>query len=119
MTQYHLPPVTIPRDYKLADTYHERIEQNVREFMDELKDDEVLSVTVILSDGQRVHAEWFGYHNPSMIIVAGKDDSGNTVQALLPHTNIQILLTATKKQPDQKKRPIGFQTRTDGEESQS
>ena len=95
----------------MADWYHERIEMHVNEFAKGLKDNELLAVDVILNDGTRLNAQWFGYHNPNMITVSGTDSSGREVQALLPHTNIQIVMTKMRKSPGEKKGAIGFQTR--------
>jgi len=67
---------------------------------------------VVLNDGSRIRASWFGYHNPNMIIVEGIDHLGNEVKLLLPHTNVQIVLIKVKKSDCEQKRVIGFQTRT-------
>ena len=44
-----------------------------------------------------------------MIVVEGIDGAGNEVEALIPQTDIQIVLTKVKKSPGH--RAIGFQTR--------
>jgi len=102
----------IMRNHDLADWYHERLESHIREYQEELADDEDMSVAVILSNGRSIAATWFGYHNPNMITVYGVDEYGNEVKLLLPHTNIQVVLTKTKKGPE--RRSIGFQTREQG-----
>lgn len=107
----------LPRDYQLADWYHERIEQHIREFVEELGKDEVPSVVVLLNDGTRLQATWFGYRNPNMIIVHGVTPGGSNVEALIPQTDIQILVTKGKKAASHKR--IGFQTReTESEEQE-
>jgi len=54
----------ISDDPHLAGWYHERIEKHVNDFAEELNKEEGLSVTVVLNDGTRIAASWFGYHNP-------------------------------------------------------
>lgn len=98
-------PSTIRSDPHLAHEYTRRIEELINDFADKLKDDEGMAVFVILNDGTRLDASWFGFYNPDMIIVAGVDGSGE-VEALLPKTDIQILITRVKKSGT---RHIGFQ----------
>ena len=106
-----LPNLSIPVDHSMADWYHERIELQIKELSKEIDSKSEIIATVVLNDGSRIQATWFGYHNPNMLVIDGIDASGNEVRILAPHTNIQIILIVRKIKEVKSQRRIGFQTR--------
>jgi len=99
------------RRYDYADWYHERIEHQIEDFSQELEDDEDIVARVILNDGQQILATWFGFHNPNMLVIDGRDNAGNEVRVLAPHTNVQIIIRKVNRADQTERRRIGFQTR--------
>jgi len=94
-----------------AETVYERIEKRFDDKLDELKDTEELTIEVPLLDGARITVDTFGFQNPNFIIVHGVDsETGNRVEALLPHMNIQLIFTVSENQPaeEPRRKPIGF-----------
>jgi hypothetical protein len=104
------PPSDLGK-YERAEWFQERIEIQMDEFSRELKANEQLQVSVILSDGRIVYPTWFGYHNPNMLVIDGEDQNGRSVRLLIPHSNVQVLLTAVPGEGHEKRPPIGFQAR--------
>ncbi len=105
------PPMLGP----MASDYHDRIKKQINEFAESLAEDEAVSASVILSNGQVLTATWFGYHNPYMIVVEGVDARGSEVRALIPMQSIEIVLSRAKKSEQaQPLRRIGFQRHEDG-----
>jgi hypothetical protein len=90
-----------------AATLHKRIKHQLKEFEAELQETEAARVEVILADGRRVEAHYFGFHNPSLIIVDGVDaePGGESVRLLLATGAVQIAMYAELKG----RPPIGFQ----------
>ncbi len=116
----HVPPPRLDPmlDTKsfYADVVYERIQENIQAILDSSGEDEQLTVFVCLDGGGRIVVESFGYHNPSFIIAFGVDNvSGNEVQAFISHTNIQVLISRSKKQPQAPQRRIGFRGPTNEE----
>ena len=95
----------------MADTYHARLEENIKVFEDELADDEQALVTVILHGGQQTAITWLGYHDRSVLIIDGVDDQNREVLLLLPRVDAQVVLTKIKKEAGRGRRSIGFQPR--------
>ncbi|MFV2044213.1 MAG: hypothetical protein ACC700_13400 [Anaerolineales bacterium] len=113
-----MPAVPPPRDYWLADWYHERIHTQLNRFVESLSDDETYTSKVVLQSGEVIVPSSFGYHNPNMLVVNGRDENGNEVVLLCPHWSAQIVFTKIKKadlaEPEQ--RPLGFQVRRTGDD---
>ena len=105
-----VPPENRPARY-LADEVVDRVERHLKDVLDDLKEDETVSVVVPLADGTRITTRFFGYRNPNLIIVDGSDQNGIETHALIAHTAIQIIIRVLKKQADQPKATIGFQPR--------
>ena len=113
-----MPSIPIPRDYSLADWYHERIHTQLNQFVETLGDDETYTTKVILQNGETIVPKSFGYHNPNMLIVNGGDENGEEVAVLCSHLSTQIVFKKIKKselaEPEQ--RPLGFQVRRPGDD---
>ena len=92
-----------------AETVHARIQSQIEETAKDLKDGQSILVEFLLNDGQRIIPNFIGYHNPNFIVVYGQDASGNQTKVLLPHTNIQVVVTILNKPAE--RNPIGFQGR--------
>jgi len=103
--------MVLPRDYDMADWYHERIEQEVADFRANLQPGEQMDVVVVLNDGQRIRPTWFGYLNPNMLLIGGEDQKGRDVRLLVAHTNVQIVLTRIEDGDVSQSAVIGFQPR--------
>lgn len=101
------------KDYNLASVYHERIQVQIEDFCKELEKDEMAMVTVPLKNGTTVVAEWFGYYNPSMILVEGKRmEDGHQVRLLIHQTDLQIVMQKVKSEEEKPvMKKIGFQLR--------
>ncbi|MGI9067917.1 MAG: hypothetical protein ACR2HX_16135 [Pyrinomonadaceae bacterium] len=100
-----------PRMLIFADYYHERIQLEIEEYEKTLNEDQELAIEVPLIDGTRILVQWFGYRNPNMIIIVGRDGKNNDVRVLIPHTDIHIIMTKRDVPAKQKKNRIGFQAR--------
>ena len=104
-------PISTPGPQRYyAKMVAERIHQHIQSILKDLKDDEDLSVTVPLANGTEIAADFFGYRNPNLIIVAGLDHHSDRVTVLVPHTSIQIVIRVVKKEPGKTKSLIGFQS---------
>ena len=101
-------PIKAERYY--AETIHDRIEAHIKDCMDDLKDTEDLLVEVPLQGGLILNASYFGYRNPSFIIVNGADKNCNFVSALVPQDSIQVIVKIIEKQSEDR-REIGFQSK--------
>ena len=94
-----------------AETTHARIESQIMESQNELKEGQSLSVEFILADGRKIIPNYIGYHNIMFIVLYGEDEHGNEIKILLHHTNAQVVITKLNKPQETKK--IGFQQRTE------
>ncbi|MGB5024237.1 MAG: hypothetical protein WBO44_02755 [Saprospiraceae bacterium] len=101
-----------------ADTFVDRIEQQVTNFVNDLESDEAYAVYVYLKDGTRINAAWFGYHNPHLVIIEGTNQKNQSVKLLSSMSDIQILLVKDKKNVLENRKPLGFQ-RHDSEDTSS
>ena len=109
---YRMPYIP-PPDPKLfyAETVCNRIEKLIAETAEKLTDEQSILAEVPLGNGQSLTATFFGFQNPNFILVYGLDANGNEVTALLPHTNIQVIITVLNKPAERKS--IGFQRSSD------
>jgi hypothetical protein len=106
-----IPSKAVLDDANMADWYQERIEEQISDYLDELKNGEKLAVSVILNNGQQIQPTWFGYHNPNMLIIDGVDENQRNVRILVPHTSTQILMTVVPEDTSDDYPRIGFQAR--------
>lgn len=111
---FNLPNLNAPyidtMSHKLASGLVERIEEQIADFCDELKEDEAYAVYVLLKDGSRIFATFFGYHNPYLVIVEGTNDKRQETKLLIHMNEIQIVLIKDKKDVLKDRPKIGFQS---------
>lgn len=92
-----------------ANIVYERIQAYISNAIGRAQPNEAIIVFVPLADGSRLQVEEFGFHNPNFIIVYGKDEkTNNSVEVLVSHTGIQVLLSVVKQQEQSPKPRIGF-----------
>ncbi len=106
-------PKINPSNHFLANVFVENIENQIVEFTNELKADEAFAVYVLLNDGSRIFASWFGYHNPHLVIIEGTNDKKQEVKLLLHMNEVQIILIKDKKDNFKDRQKIGFQQKED------
>jgi hypothetical protein len=107
--------IPLPIDFRAkrfyAETIYERIEELVKNRIDNLRDNEELLITVPLLDGSRIAVEEFGFQNPGFIIAYGVDsETGSSVEVYLSYMNVQLVFSVTEQQVESNKprRTIGF-----------
>src|SRR3990172_2134317 len=107
------PLIPPPRDYKLADWYHERIYTPLKQFRERLTPDETYTTQVVLNNGKVVFPRSIGYHNPDMLIADGWDEDNNEVVLLVPPSSAQIIFTRKRKADltERQRQPLGFHMR--------
>jgi len=113
------PSLLIPKDYNLASEFHHRLITMINDFQKELDNDYEVGAQLV-NFGQKVtfHIEDIGYWNPSLIRFYGKTDDGSPVELVQHVTQISILLVKMKrKDSEEPKRPIGFNTWDEFEKS--
>jgi hypothetical protein len=86
MDRLYMPPPKPAAYY--ADDVHDRIEKQINDAAEDLKEGQSILVEVVLNDGRVIIPTYFGYHNPVFIVVYGKDANGNEMKALVPYMNI-------------------------------
>jgi hypothetical protein len=99
--------MTPKAEFFYANIVHARIKSQIDEVAKKIKDGQSLLVEFPLNDGRIIIPQYIGFQNPNFILVYGQDANGNEIKALLPHTNIQLVITVLNKPSD--KKPIGFQ----------
>lgn len=97
----------------MADTFHDRIEAQIKDYTETLADGEDLLIQVVLLNGSSIFPAWFGYHNPSMIVIDGVDGKGNEVRMLAHQESVQILMTKIPRVENVPRKTIGFQVKTE------
>lgn len=107
------------RDSQMASGYHKRLIQWINDFHKSLGDDYEAGACLV-NFGQQVtfHINDIGYRNPALISFVGTTEDGAPVE-LIQHVNqLSILLMKLKrKEPETPKRPIGFASWEEYEES--
>ncbi len=103
------PDLTSNMTSHLASSFVERIENQVKEFSKTLKDDENYSIIVCLNNGNEIYANWFGYHNPYMIIIEGVNNNNDSLRLLIHMNTLQIILKKFKKEINTPRTIIGYQ----------
>lgn len=99
------------QQHERASEFHKRLVHYIREFDKNLDQEYEVGIQLV-NFGQMVQFTVLsiGYYNPKLISFYGEMGNGSKVQ-LVQHVNqISFLLLAVKrKNPDQPKRPIGFE----------
>ena len=105
-------PLSVPTNPNLASEFHYRLITMINNFHKEL-DAEYEAGAQLVSFGQKVtfHIKNIGYWNPSLIRFYGITDDGLPVELIQHISQISILLVKMKRDnPEEPKRPIGFNT---------
>jgi hypothetical protein len=105
--RYSAPALTLPSNYKLADTFYEQIRTHVEAMQKKLKKDEQLLI-YHNAGGQPILITSVGFQNPSMIVLNGLDAMGDECRVLSHMTSIQLVVRVIKVDKQQKRRHIGF-----------
>ncbi len=88
--------------------YFDRIQETLEEMEKELKEDEILEISVPLNDGNQIHVESMGCKNMSMILIGGKYKNGEKVEALIHQNSLQLLITKIKITKGEEKKFVEF-----------
>tara|TARA_R100000687_G_scaffold34159_1_gene28159 strand:- start:7738 stop:8121 length:384 start_codon:yes stop_codon:yes gene_type:complete len=127
MDMEDLPPRITPahfmpfKDQNLADEFHRRLIEWINDFHRSLDDEHEVGARLV-NFGQSVtfHIEDIGYWNPSLISFKGKNENGEPVELVQHISQISILLIALKRENiEQPKRPIGFMSWEEYDETKS
>lgn len=104
------PQFAINAEQGVASEFYKRIVKWINDFDKSLDEEHEVGVRLV-NFGQSVifHLDGIGYWNPFLISFSGRTEDGQPVE-LIQHVNqISILLMKLpRKNPDQPKRPIGF-----------
>lgn len=91
-----------------ADEVYDRIETAIQLANEDKPDDCEMTVYVLIGTTE-ILVDSFGYQNPSFVLVHGVDcNDKTTVEALVPHTNVNVVIKYPKTTPDTPKQQIGF-----------
>ena len=117
---FEMPKQELPTNPNFAREFYKRLVSMVNDFNQSLDSDNEVGVQMC-NFGQKITAYItdIRYWNPSLIIFCGFDkDTGNPVQLIQHVTQISILLIKLpKKNKEEPKRPIGFHSWEEFEES--
>jgi hypothetical protein len=108
-----IPPkvtITLPRDPSMADTLHDRVMSAIAEFEKSLAPEEELGGMFASFNGNAIHIDDIGYHNPSLIIFYGHMDSGTRMTVLQHMSQLNMALVAVKAEHQPARRVIGFKS---------
>ena len=113
MAGLYFPQVKIPempaiKDYKLADTFYDRLRHHIEETQKQLKKDEQLAVYYNGRTVESIGVNNIGYHNPNLIIFYGRDSGGAECSILVHMEAVQLVLKIEKVEKKTKRRRIGF-----------
>jgi hypothetical protein len=76
---------------------YERIARQIREFEEQLSDDEEIGLPLVGAKTGVMHIEDIGFWSPDMLIYHGKNDHRKPMQLLQHYSQMSILLTAVPK----------------------
>lgn len=122
----NLPQINIPRikpiheqnrellaefsEVFLASNFYQRLKYHIEATQAELKDDQQLVIYFCNKTGELILIEDIGYHNPTLIILYGRDSQGNPSNLLVHMESVELVLKVLKveNEPEIQKRRIGF-----------
>ena len=96
----------IPESYNWANWYVGQIKEEIEEIESKIENDEEINITIPIDSDFYIMPDWFGYRDPNLIIVKGKDHNNNPVTAFIPRTRFTVLLSIVKKENNKKKERI-------------
>jgi hypothetical protein len=97
-----------PKNYQLADTFYENLEEKIKDREAALQADEELQLIYKDRGGEIITVTGIGYHNPSMILFAGRDHLNNEVTIVTHMANVELLVKTVPTSNPGTRRPIGF-----------
>lgn len=101
-------PIEVGKNYQLADTLYEHIQEFIRKAEAELGAKQRLVVLFFDRVGRPIVVSDIGYHNPTMMIVWGMDPEGNDCSILVHMSSFELVLQVVEEQQETPRRPIGF-----------
>lgn len=104
----NIPAMSLPGDPTFASVLYDRIQSQLEDAQNNLKDDEQLLVTYYLGSLKPFTVRSFGFRNPYFIVLDGTDDNGNPGTVLVHCYRVELIISVTKVHDAQKKREIGF-----------
>jgi hypothetical protein len=114
--RYTAPSLTLPSNYKMADTFYEQIRTNLEEMQKNLEENEQLLVYHYCPSGHPIFVTSIGFQNPAMIVLHGLDAMGNECCVLSHMTSIQLVVRVMQVEGEKKRRRIGFMHQPDSTE---
>ncbi|MGE5618433.1 MAG: hypothetical protein ACM3US_04160 [Sphingomonadaceae bacterium] len=96
------------KDYKLADTLYEELEEDIQKTQQGLGPDEQILAIYYAPNGDPIIIDDIGYHNPYLLILKGRDAEGNKCRVLAHMNVVQIVVKILKVVGKQPRRQIGF-----------
>lgn len=113
------PQIEIPKiesldivNPNLASEFYKRLTTKINDFNRELENEYEVGL-MLVNFGQSItfHVEDLGYWNPSLITFSGHTEDGDPVELIQHTTQISVLLMKLKREePEKPKKPIGFKT---------
>jgi hypothetical protein len=91
-----------------AKALYNRLEQQVKDFQDELKDGEAMQFIQTLAGGGVVNVQEIGYHGPDLMVLYGVDVQERRTTLLIHISQVALCLTAVPKDSPSAIRKIGF-----------
>jgi hypothetical protein len=94
----------------------DRLEDMIAAWEGAIDDDAVSETKVMLPGGQEIAVTKFGFQDPHLVIVAGRDKAGDEVLVAIPQSQFVVEVTARAvnriakvQEPDQEDHVHGFQ----------
>lgn len=108
-----LPSFTLPKtlqikDYRLADTFYDRLRQHIDATQKQLERNEQLAVCYYSLGGECILVDDIGYHNPNLIMLYGRDSQGNECNVIAHMQSLHLLLRVLKIEDGKERKQIGF-----------
>ena len=106
--RFRMPSISLPENYKLADTFYDQLRKNIEEIQKNVKKKEQLLIYYYPSPNEPILVTSIGFQNPYMMIFHGIDAMGNECAVLAHMLSVQLILRVVKIGDQKKKRKIGF-----------
>ena len=106
--RYSAPSLSLPDNYKLADTFYEQMRVHIEALQKNIKENEQLLVYHYNPSGDPFLVTNIGFQNPSMIVLHGIDAMGSECCVLQHMFNVELAIRVIKVGKETKTRRIGF-----------
>ena len=106
--RYSTPSLSLPENYKLADTFYEHLRGHIEALQKNLKKEQQLLVFHYNPSGEPILVTNIGFQNPSLIVLHGVDSMGNDCCVLQHMFNVELVMRVMKIDTKTKQRRIGF-----------